>query len=86
MKKDIDLTEISNQVLEVLKRFDLKPYSFGLSIALEKDDFEYLAEKHPDHILPNIILKTKSESDGIQWSVQILGKMTLQDAPDENSA
>jgi len=77
MNKNINLDEISEQVLKIIKSFDLTPVSFGVVIALKGDDFERLSLNHPDAVQPGLILKTVSGNDGIQWFVQILQELEI---------
>jgi hypothetical protein len=83
VKNHIDLVEVSNKVLDILKEFGLNPAAFGVSIVLEKDEFERLAENHPDHREPRMIIKTNTESNGLQWAVQILQRMVIDNSPDD---
>jgi hypothetical protein len=83
VKNNIDLAEVSSKVLNVLKELGLNPVVFGVTIVLEQGEFARLAENHPDHITPGMILKTNTEKNELQWSVQILQRMVLEDAPDD---
>lgn len=73
----LNLDDISEQVLNVITKFKLTPTSFGVAITLKKDEFEQIAEKHPDYVRPDLIMRTESEANGIQWYVQISKEMSL---------
>jgi hypothetical protein len=79
----LNLDDVSERVLNIIKGFNLSPVAFGVVITLKKDEFEQLAENHPNHLHPGIILKTESKSDGTQWYVQILQEMVSEDNSNE---
>jgi len=78
MNKNVNLDDISEQVLKIIKSFDLTPVSFGVVITLKSDEFVRLALNYPDAVQAGLLLKTVSGSDGIQWFVQILQQHHLE--------
>ena len=77
----IDLEIIRKDILSVLERHGLSPSEFSIHIALKGEDFDMIANQHPDLTQPEMIFKTTADSSGIQWAIQIIRLREPEDFP-----
>jgi hypothetical protein len=80
MGSRLDLNQLSEDILVILREYGLAPDGFVVSITVPSKDFDAIAAGHSDHIHPEMIRKT-GESNKTQWSVQILRRRALEDFP-----
>lgn len=76
---NIDLTKIIKGLLKVLKEQKLNPTIYSVSVILKKGEFDDVVAKHPDIVLPGLVIKNFTEKDGSQWSVQISREISAED-------
>lgn len=81
MTNKIDIESISKDVWLVLQKHGLAPDAYGLVLTLPDKDFDVLVADHPDRTHPEMVMKTVTESNGLQWFVQIMRRRSLGDFP-----
>ena len=82
-KETLHLKSIGEAVLKLLKEeFGLQPKVLSVGILLARDDFNVLAEDHPDAVLPRLLQAFERTDDRrLLWSVQIQPETTIEDFP-----
>jgi hypothetical protein len=78
MTHKLDFDALAKDVLALLRKYELAPEAFGVSLAIPSKDFDVIAAAYPGHS-PEMILI--SSGDGIQWYVQIERRRALEDFP-----
>jgi len=71
MAHKLDFDVLCRDILAVLRRHDLRPESFGISVTLTQQDFNVLAAHRPESTEATLILRN-CQTEGIQASVQIM--------------
>lgn len=84
-RKVLVLRSVSTEILKLLKEeFNLQPKVISVGIVLTRDDFNVIADNHPDAVLPDFLQATETTDDrSLQWAVQIQPETTIKDFPPE---
>lgn len=80
MSHKLDLESLGKNVLAVLQKYGLPLEYFGISTTMSGENFDVIADGHPDLVNPEMMRKS-AESDGVQWWVQIMRRRALKDFP-----
>ena len=80
MDKYRDLDSIREKVLIILRDHGLDPKNYGVVVTLSSEDFDSIAKNHPYQIHPEMISRSKTEDNGLQWFVQITRMMSKEEA------
>lgn len=80
MTDKLDFETLGKEVLDVLRKHGVVLELFNVTIAMSGAAFDVAAAAYPDRVHPEMIRKS-GESDGIQWSIQVLRRRVIEDFP-----
>lgn len=84
-KEALDLRDINKAILKLLKEeFNLQPKVISVGIVLAREEFNILAENHPDAVLPDLLRASNpTGARSLQWAIHIQPETTIKDFPPE---